>query len=170
MSRNQQVVGPNPTVTSITHIFMNSSHLFKYMQEIRPQGEQTCSWEEIESLVKEIAVQVKKSGIRYSCILAIARGGIIPARLLSRELSIDAIQLVPVRNKTVISAEMPVLDASKRYLVIDDIYDTGDTFHKVAHALSGFNCDYCFCMSRYKSQGITAKVLDHSKWIVFPWE
>jgi hypoxanthine phosphoribosyltransferase len=65
---------------------------------------------------------------------------------------------------------MPVLGASKRYLVIDDIYDTGDTCHKVAHALAGFNCDFCFCMSRYKSHGITAKLLDHSRWIVFPWE
>lgn len=71
---------------------------------------------------------------------------------------------------TVIKSEMPVLGASKRYLVIDDIYDTGDTCHKVAHALTGFNCDFCFCMSRYKSHGITAKVLDHSRWIVFPWE
>lgn len=54
--------------------------------------------------------------------------------------------------------------------MIDDIYDTGDTCHKVAHARAGFNCDFCFCMSRYKSHGIRAKVLDHSRWIVFPWE
>jgi hypoxanthine phosphoribosyltransferase len=140
------------------------------MQEVKPQGKQACSWQEIERLVKEIAAQIKKSGVRYSCILAITKGGVIPARLLSRELGIDAIQLVPVRNKTVIKSEMPVLDTGKRYLVIDDIYDTGDTIHKVAHALTGFNCDYCFCMSRYKSHGITAKVLDHKKWIVFPWE
>lgn len=132
-------------------------------QEIKPQGKQICSWQEIESLVKEIAVQVKKSGVRYSCILAIAKGGMVPARLLSRELGIDTIQLVPVHNKNLVKSEMPVLDTSKRYLVIDDIYDTGDTCHKVAHALAGFNCDFCFCISRYRSHGITAKVLDHSK-------
>jgi uncharacterized protein len=88
----------------------------------------------------------------------------------SRELGLDAIQLVQVRNKTVIKSEMPVLDTSRRYPVIDDIYDTRDTCHKVAQALTGFNCDFAFCMSRYKSHGITAKVLDHNKWIVFPWE
>ncbi|MEW6604953.1 MAG: phosphoribosyltransferase family protein [Thermoproteota archaeon] len=140
------------------------------MQEIKPRGEQICSWQEIERLVKDIATQVKKSGTRYSCILAITRGGIVPARLLSRELGIDMIQFIPVRNKTVIKSEMPFLDTSKRYLVIDDIYDTGDTWRVVAHALSGFNCDFCFCMSRHKSYGITAMVLDHNKWIVFPWE
>jgi hypothetical protein len=25
-------------------------------------------------------------------------------------------------------------------------------------------------MSRHKSHGITAKILNHDKWIVFPWE
>jgi uncharacterized protein len=139
-------------------------------QDIKPQGKQVCSWQEIEYLVKEIAARVIKSGIRYNCILAIAKGGIVPARLLSRELGIDTIQLVPVRNKMVIKSEMPVLDASRRYIVIDDIYDTGDTCHKVAHALTGFNCDFAFCMSRHKNHGIAAKVLDHNNWIVFPWE
>lgn len=139
-------------------------------QGINPQGKEVCSWQEIELLVREIADQVKKSGVRYSCILAITRGGIVPARLLSRELGIDTIQFIPVRNKAVIKSEMPVLDADNHYLVIDDIYDTGDTYHKVANVLKGFNCDYCFCMSRYERHGITAKVLDHNRWIVFPWE
>jgi uncharacterized protein len=138
--------------------------------EVRPQGKQACSWQEIERLVKDIASQVRKSGVRYSCILAITRGGIVPARLLSRELEIEMIQFIPMRNKTVIKAEMPVLDTSRRYLVIDDIYDDGTTCHNVSRALTGFNCDFCFCMSRYNAHGITAKVLDHNKWIVFPWE
>jgi hypoxanthine phosphoribosyltransferase len=113
-------------------------------------------------------LQANKS--KYDAILGITNGGIVPAKLLSRELGIDAIQFVPMRNKTVIKSEMPVLDTNRRYLVIDDIYDTGDTFRKVAQALAGFNCDFAFCMSRYKSHGITAKVLDHNRWIVFPWE
>ena len=138
------------------------------MQEI--QGERACSWHEIEQIVKKLAGQIKKSGVRYGCILAITKGGIVPARLLARELGIDEIQIVPVRNKEVVKSEMPILDTSKRYLVVDDIYDTGDTARKVAHALVGFNCNFCFCMSRYKSHGTTGKVLDHGKWIVFPWE
>jgi len=92
------------------------------MQEI--EGEQFCSWQEIERLIKKIAAQVRKSDARYDCILGITKCGIVPARLLSRELNIDAVQLVSVRDKTVIKSEMPVLGASKRYLVIDDIYDT----------------------------------------------
>lgn len=40
----------------------------------------------------------------------------------------------------------------------------------MTHALAGFDFDFCFCMSKYKSHGITTKVLDDNKWIVFPWE
>lgn len=115
-------------------------------------------------------MQVKRSGKKYDIILGITNGGIIPAKLLSRELGLDVIQFVPVRDKTIVKAEMSALDSKKRYLVIDDIYDTGDTCRKVAGALEGFNCDFCFCTSRYESHGITGKVLDHNKWIVFPWK
>jgi len=138
------------------------------MQKI--EGKQHCSWQEIERLVKNVAAQVNKSGTRYDCILAITKGGIVPARLLSRETGIDVVQLVPMRDKTVVMSEMPVLDPGKRYLVIDDIYDTGNTYRKVVDALQNVACDFCFCMSRYRSHGITANVLDHNKWIIFPWE
>lgn len=135
------------------------------------QGEISCSWHEIESLVKDLALQIKKSGKRYDCILGITNGGIIPAKLLSRELGIDAIQFIPVRNKAIIKSEMPILHPDKKYLVIDDIYDTGDTFCKAADALGGFSCDFSFCMSRHEQDaGLSPKVLNHEKWIVFPWE
>jgi len=135
------------------------------------QGEVSCSWLEIESLVKELALQIRKSGRKYDGILGITNGGIIPAKLLSRELGVDTIQFIPVRNKAMIKAEMPILQANKRYVVVDDIYDTGDTYRKVADALTGFACDFCFCMSRRDQDvGLSPKVLNHDKWIVFPWE
>jgi hypoxanthine phosphoribosyltransferase len=133
------------------------------------EGSEPCSWFEIHYLVKELARKVGQE--KYDCILGIANGGIIPAKLLAEELHLDAIHLVPVRNKKVIAAEMPKLDRNKRYLVIDDIYDTGATFDMVAHALKGYNCDFAFCMSRYEqSAGVYGRILNHNRWIVFPWE
>ena len=135
------------------------------------QGEVSCNWEEIEQLVKELALQIRKAGKRHDCILGITNGGIIPAKLLSRELGIDAIQFIPIRSKEIIKSEMPVLHSDKKYLVIDDIYDTGDTFRKVTDALGGFACDFCFCMSRHEQDvGLSPKVLNYEKWVVFPWE
>jgi hypoxanthine phosphoribosyltransferase len=78
---------------------------------------------------------------------------------------------VPVRNKTLIKPEMPALHADRRYIIMGDIYDTGDTYNKVADALKGFSYDFAFCMNRYKENyGLFAKMLNHEKWVVFLWE
>ena len=133
------------------------------------EGKESCSWFEIQYLVKEIAK--KTGGRKYDCILGIANGGVIPAKLMAEELRLDEIQLIVVRNKEVMMSEMPRLDKKKRYLVIDDIHDTGSTHAKVAKVLKGFKCDYAFCMSRYdQDAGIYGRILSHNRWIVFPWE
>ena len=130
-----------------------------------------CSWFEIHYLVKEIARQVVESGAKYKGILAITRGGIIPARLLAEELGIDDIKLIPIRRKKLVASEMPALDKKGRYLVIDDIYDTGSTHAQVAKALKGFKFDFAFCMARHEIKaGICGRILNHERWMVFPWE
>ena len=131
-----------------------------------------CSWIEIEELVKEIANLIQRSKKKYDLILAITNGGIIPARLLARELDIDNIQFIPIRNKKLYREEMLSLDRNKKYLVVDDIYDTGDTFSKVFAIVKDFDCDFAFLISRYRDNNapLVAKILNHERWIAFPWE
>jgi hypoxanthine phosphoribosyltransferase len=132
-----------------------------------------CSWEEVEALTRIVADKIRRSNKKYDAILAITNGGIIPARLMARELDVDYIQLIPVRDKKLYKEEMPLLLKDKKYLIIDEIYDTGDIFYKVYEAVRMFDCDFAFLMSRYEhgSKRIyIGKVLNHNKWIVFPWE
>jgi hypoxanthine phosphoribosyltransferase len=105
-------------------------------------------------------------------VLAITNGGIIPARLIARELDINHIQFIPIRNKQLHIEEMLPLLKGTKYLIIDDIYDTGDTYDKVYSVIREFDYDFAFLMTRYKDSNATlvAKVLNHEKWIVFPWE
>lgn len=136
-----------------------------------PGNVEYCSWQEIQDLVRKIAAGMRDTVAKYDCILAIANGGIIPAKLLAEELGINRIMLIPVRDKQIVVAEMPKLEASKKYLVVDDIYDTGDICQKVAGATRGFDCTFVFCMSRYPQEfGAYGKLLNHKRWIVFPWE
>jgi hypoxanthine phosphoribosyltransferase len=130
------------------------------------------SWNEIEELVKDIANLIQRSKKNYNLILAITNGGLVPARLLARELDINNIQFIPIRNKKLYREEMLSLDRNRKYLVVDDIYDTGDTFSKVFAIVKDFDCDFAFLMSRYKDNNapLVAKILNHEKWIVFPWE
>jgi hypoxanthine phosphoribosyltransferase len=133
------------------------------------EGKEPCSWFEITYLVKELAKKLE--GKKYDCILGISRGGIIPARLLAEELGVDAIQALPVRGKALVRSEMPPMDNRKKYLVVDDIYDTGRTYRNVSKALKGYKCDYTFCMTRYDQNfGVYGRILNHDRWIVFPWE
>ena len=66
---------------------------------------------------------------------------------------------------------VPLLKGRK-YLIADDMYDTGNTFNNVSAMVKEFDCDFAFLMSRYKNSNasLVAKVLNHEKWIVFPWE
>jgi uncharacterized protein len=156
--------------TKVNAAMMNAS-IFGTNAEVtgKIEGREQCSWFEIQYLVKELARKVGER--KYDCILGIANGGIVPAKLLAEELRMDAIQLVPIREKQVIKSEIPRRERKKKYLVVDDIYDTGATYGKVAEALKQFSCDYAFCMSRYEqSVGLYGRVLNHNRWIVFPWE
>ncbi|HYX56264.1 MAG TPA: phosphoribosyltransferase family protein [Nitrososphaeraceae archaeon] len=147
----------------------------KFKKEVSEKSsyKEYCSWEEVESLTKIVADKIRNSNKKYNVILGITNGGIIPARLMARELDIDYILFIPVRNKKLNKEEMPLLLQDKKYLIIDEIYDTGDTFYKVYDAVRIFDCDFAFLMSRYEhnSRGTyVGKVLNHNKWIVFPWE
>jgi hypoxanthine phosphoribosyltransferase len=134
-----------------------------------------CSWEEVESLTKIVADKIRNSNKSYDAILGITNGGIIPARLIARELDIDQIQLIPVRNRKLQRQEMPPLFQDKKYLIVDEIYDTGNTFSKVYDVIRRFDCDFAFLMRRFKDNeraggAYIGRVLNHNKWIVFPWE
>jgi hypoxanthine phosphoribosyltransferase len=138
-----------------------------------------CSWEEIRLLTQIVASKIKRSNKKYDVILGITNGGIIPARLMALELDVDHIQFLPVRNKRLHIEEMPQLATDKNYLVVDEIYDTGQTFSTVKCVMQDFDCDYAFLMRRLNDihsneigneTAFIGKILNHGKWIVFPWE
>src|SRR5947209_15062794 len=87
-------------------------------------------------------------------------------------LAINQIRFLPIRNKKLQNGEMPKLNKDKKYLIVDDIYDTGNTFHKVYDFIKEFNCDFAFLMCRYQQNNsiLVGKILNHEKWIAFPWE
>ena len=141
----------------------------------RNSHKEYCSWQEVEFLTRILANKIMSCRKKYDSILSITNGGIIPARLIARELDINYIQFIQIRNKKLFKEEMPLLNEEKKYLVIDEIYDTGNTFSQVYDAVKMFNCDFAFLISRYKEINsdriiYVGKILNHNKWIVFPWE
>jgi uncharacterized protein len=73
----------------------------------------------------------------------------------------------------------PMFD-SQKYLAIDDIYDTGNTYSFVSDKIGKFDCDFAFLVRRFAANDddsiesgrkiYVGEILNHKKWIVFPWE
>jgi uncharacterized protein len=91
-------------------------------------SKQYCSWQEVEILVEKVVHAIRRLHKKHDLVLAITNGGVIPGSLIARELNLNHIQLVPIRNKKLHVEEMLPLLKGRRYLVVDDIYDTGYTF------------------------------------------
>ena len=131
-------------------------------------------WNNIENLVKKTALKIKENNKKYDLIIGVKNGGIIPAKLISRELNIKNIDFISVKmNQIFTSSNFP---RNKKYLLIDDIYDTGKTFFTVNKFFNSFDYDYACLVSRYRITDnnskiiIIGEILNHNKWIVFPWE
>jgi uncharacterized protein len=130
-------------------------------------------WDDIENLVKKTALKIKKNNKKYDLIIGIKNGGIIPAILISRELDINDIEFITIRKNKIFKFNK--FHKDKKYLlIIDEIYDTGKTFSIVNEYFKRFEYDYACLVSRYRipdnNKIVTGKVLNHKRWIVFPWE
>lgn len=94
------------------------------------------SWEEIVEWSRGLANIIKKSGWRPDVIVAIARGGYVPARLLCDFLGVENLlsiqsqhwtEAAKAEEKAVLRFPYVVNMNGKKILIVDDIVDTGDT-------------------------------------------
>ncbi|MDX1371269.1 MAG: hypothetical protein R3321_02300, partial [Nitrososphaeraceae archaeon] len=52
------------------------------------------TWNEIENLIKIIGSKIREKNEKYDSIIGIKNGGIVPARLISKELGINEIEFI----------------------------------------------------------------------------
>ncbi|ABL78024.1 phosphoribosyltransferase [Thermofilum pendens] len=93
-------------------------------------------WEEVVEWCRSLAEKVKSSGFTPDIVVAIARGGYVPARLLCDFLDVHDLASIQVLHwgraaeiTSVAHVKYPYqLNLSgKRVLLVDDIVDTGDS-------------------------------------------
>lgn len=107
------------------------------------------SWDDIDQAVEEICLQILKSGKQIKSISGVARGGYIPAVMISHRLNIPyATRLTPTT------------------LLVDDISDTGTTLNK-SIAVHTATLHYK-PTSKHKPTFFAKEV--GPEWIVYPWE
>ena len=110
------------------------------------------SWDDIESAVDDLCQQIPFELPNIDSIHGIARGGLIPAVLISHKLGLPYVGLVGHKNT----------------LVVDDICDTGVTLDKgpgvytaVLHYKPHTSCF---------QPTIWSEIHDGDEWLIYPWE
>ena len=142
------------------------------------------SWQDIQALARELAFTVRSSGFRPDIILAIGRGGYIPARLLSDYLNISNLTEFKVEHyegtdkAATARVRYPLVAAVNglRVLVVDDVTDTGDSFDvALAHVRSrGTPAELRTAVLHHKSispfvPDYFADTIESWRWVIYPW-
>jgi len=135
------------------------------------------SWKTVEKLCKKIALQIKQDGFVPDVIVSIARGGVIPSRILCDLLNINEMVVVNVRYYTGIGKTLdqphflylPPKLSYKNILVVDDIADSGKTLELVKSVYP--NCKIAVLHTKPTSITKPDYYGEQTRyWIVYPWE
>jgi hypoxanthine phosphoribosyltransferase len=109
------------------------------MTEPATQARDVVTWETLDRLVAELADRL--AGERFDVMLAITRGGLVPAGMLAYRLRIRNILVAAVEfyddrgqpgpRPTFLQFPADPLLRAQRVLIVDEVWDSGTTIHAV---------------------------------------
>lgn len=141
------------------------------------------SWEALEDLVKRLAEQV---GGGQDVLLAITRGGLVPAGMLAyllgqRDILVAAVAFYdehgqPGEQPAFLQFPSDPLLHGKRVLIVDEVWDTGTTIEAVAERVRLAGGTPTTAVLHYKpGRSKVGSVPDHhvvstDSWVVYPFK
>ena len=109
------------------------------MQTAVPPRQDIVTWEVLDELVAGLADRL--AGTRFDLMLAITRGGLVPAGMLAYRLRIRNILVAAVEfyddhgqpgpRPTFLQFPADPLLRGQRILIVDEVWDSGTTIHAV---------------------------------------
>ncbi len=95
------------------------------------------SWDEAVSLSLRLAGKVRASGYSPDLIVAVSRGGLVPARIISDVLGVDDIIAIMIKywgtarrrheRPLIYHGVEPSIVRERKVLIVDEVSDTGKT-------------------------------------------
>jgi uncharacterized protein len=144
---------------------------------------EVLSWERFGTATRELARSVVDSGYEPEMVIAIARGGLIPAGALAYAIGIKAAGTLNVEFYSDVEQTLPdpvvlepLLDTDavvgKRLLVVDDVADSGRTLELVLGLLRRHTPQVRSAVLYTKPRTIVRPDYSWQQtdlWINFPW-
>ncbi len=141
------------------------------------------SWLEIHEALIDLSKKIINDGHRFDAIIAIAKGGFIPARIVSDLLGIEDIGVIAVKfyKKAGVQMAKPRILHSltidvydKAVLIVDDVVDSGRTLQLVLEEAYRHGARKVKTLALYVKPWTTMKpdyfYKTTKNWVVFPWE
>ncbi|ALA68132.1 phosphoribosyltransferase [Corynebacterium lactis] len=144
---------------------------------------EVLTWDGFGVASRELAQTIVDSGFEPEIIIAVARGGLLPAGALSYTMGVKLSDAINVEFYTDVAETLPdpvllepLLDvesiSNRRLLVVDDVADSGRTLHLVLDLLRKYGAEVRSAVLYGKSRSEISPdyVWKHTDdWIVFPW-
>ncbi|HET9851923.1 MAG TPA: phosphoribosyltransferase family protein [Candidatus Limnocylindrales bacterium] len=141
------------------------------------------SWDALEALVKQLARQV---GGGHDVLLAITRGGLVPAGMLAyllgyRDILVAAVAFYddngqPGDQPAFLQFPADPLLRGKRVLIVDEVWDTGTTIEAVVERVRLAGGEPTTAVLHYKPQRSEVEsapdhhVVSTDAWVVYPFK
>ncbi|HEX7390006.1 MAG TPA: xanthine phosphoribosyltransferase, partial [Acidiphilium sp.] len=137
----------------------------------------TVSWDQLHRDSKALAWRL--IGLRpFAGIVAITRGGLIPAAIVAREMECRLIETVSVvtydeekRGEPVVTKPPVAAGDGEGFLIVDDLVDTGATARTVRALLPRAHFATVYAKPAGKAVVDTfITEVSQDTWILFPWD
>jgi xanthine phosphoribosyltransferase len=133
------------------------------------------SWEELHRHARALAWRLIERG-PFTAIVAVTRGGLVPAAIVARELGIRLVDTVCIASyDETAKGDLRILKGiegdGEGLLIIDDLVDTGHTGAAVRRMLpkAHFATIYAKPAGRQVVDTFITEV-SQDTWILFPWD
>jgi hypoxanthine phosphoribosyltransferase len=142
------------------------------------------TWEEVYSLCRQLVRQLRKANFRIDVIVAIARGGFVPGRLLSDMLGIHDLTSFKIehyqgaykQHEAFVKYPLNADINGRNVLLLDDVCDSGDTF-----AVGIEHIQLCGTANEMRTAALHLKAVskfipdyyaekvNEWRWLIYPW-
>jgi hypoxanthine phosphoribosyltransferase len=145
---------------------------------------QLISWDEAYQLSRKLAQEIKSSRFRPDLVIAIGRGGFVPARIVCDFLLHSLLTSIKIEHWDIAACKRP--EAAVRFplavdvqdqsiLIIDDVTDTGETLRAALDYVKSLEAGETKTgvMQHKTTSSVVpdfyADVIMDWRWIIYPW-